>query len=468
MAKNLILVVLDTLRHPLYLPGFAEGTAMPFLARLGEGGVGFDHAIASSSWTPPSHVSLLSGVDPWETHFHVASKSSTVPAAPFLADLWQRNGGETFALSTNWLVDPDIGTARGYEQFNVGLPTWLSGLALQGIQVAGFEQLMYASLATRATRTRPRSVDPLGSTLQFVGASFHRALRSAYSGTRLHRALHRYLRHRTDRRPLHLFLNLMEMHEPYVSSPRRSSPGLDPMNLPSVNVARHTMVLSRWPTPVSMLVPYQAAARELDHRVEALVGMFRHYGLLDDTALLLVSDHGQGLGEHGFFGHAFYLYDELVRIPAWYFEFRNGEPTLARTRIADWVDLRHMFDLVVARTLGADDAAPDRILAKSLDTRGPASSYWEGPAPHPPRGFLLSPPVSAYHRTIRVFGPTASVALDENGIPVDVGDRSSGWDDRLVEYAEKAVRKGAPVEGGGVPGRANPEVDRRLKSWGYD
>jgi arylsulfatase A-like enzyme len=37
--------------------------------------------------------------------------------------------------------------------------------------------------------------------------------------------------------------------------------------------------------------------------------------LLDNTIIVLVSDHGEALGEHGLFAHKYGLYDELVRVP---------------------------------------------------------------------------------------------------------------------------------------------------------
>ena len=35
----------------------------------------------------------------------------------------------------------------------------------------------------------------------------------------------------------------------------------------------------------------------------------------DNTMTVIVSDHGDGLGEHGYFGHAFVAYQELVHVP---------------------------------------------------------------------------------------------------------------------------------------------------------
>ncbi len=467
MPKNLVVIVLDTLRHERWFPGLEDGTAMPFLRRLFAEGVEFPNAIASSCWTPPSHVSLLSGTDPWQTHFHIASRSADVPSAPFLAELWRRRGGESVAFSANWLVAPEVGTARGYDEFNPGLPTWLSTLVLQGIQVVGYEQFLFDRIGRMAAGAPTGPGRLLDRMLQFGGTAAHRVVRPLYSGEQVVRSVRQHLKSRTSTAPLHLFVNLMEMHEPYPTPRGRVRPGLDLTYLPSVNLARHTQALARWGEGLEMMQPYRDAGRRLDGSLEQLFKTLRAAGVLDDAAVLVTSDHGQALGEHrGAFGHAFFLYDELVRIPAAYLEFRGGRATLAPPRNDAWIDLRHLFDLVVARGVEGSGDPLDRILAGSVDRRGPASAFYEGPPPHPPRGFLLSAPVSSYHRAIRVFGPQGSCSLDDAGRPLDLDGADVPTPDALVSYAEKAV--GAARASADVQGRRDPEVDRRLRSWGYD
>ena len=469
MPKNLVVIVTDTLRHPGLFPGLADGSSMPFLRGLAAQGVDFSRAIASSCWTPPSHVSLLSGTDPWLTHFHVASRTSEVPSQPFLADLWTRRGGTSAAFSANWLVAPQVGTARGYEHFNAGLPTGLAGLALQGIQVIGYEQYLYARIQRMATYLPGRPTNRLDRWAQFGGTAFHRAVRPLYSGGQVARAVHRYLRRRDRTLPLHLFVNLNDMHEPYDPPAGRTSPGLDLEYLPSVNLARHTQALAHWGGTLRMMDPYAEAGRRLDAALESIVADLRSDGVLEDATMLVVSDHGQALGEHsGAVGHAFFLFDELVRIPACYFEFRGGRPVLAPVRNDAWVDLRHLFDLVKARGIEERDDPIDRVLSESVARRGPAAAFWEGPTPHPPRGFLLSAPRSTYQRTVRVFGDEGSCSMDDRGNPLDLGTPAGPAPDALIQYAEKAVGLSRATAAPEDRGQRNAAVDRRLRSWGYD
>ena len=60
---------------------------------------------------------------------------------------------------------------------------------------------------------------------------------------------------------------------------------------------------------------YDAAVRDVDELVGALVAHLRDAGTLDDTLVVLTAGHGEQLGEHGLWGHGNSLYDTLLRVP---------------------------------------------------------------------------------------------------------------------------------------------------------
>ena len=61
---------------------------------------------------------------------------------------------------------------------------------------------------------------------------------------------------------------------------------------------------------------YQAAVKHVDNAIGNLVDILQECGLLDNSIIVLTADHGDGLFEHGFFGHRLNrLYDELIRVP---------------------------------------------------------------------------------------------------------------------------------------------------------
>lgn len=65
---------------------------------------------------------------------------------------------------------------------------------------------------------------------------------------------------------------------------------------------------------------YDGQLRQLDDYVGRLIGKMKDWGILDNTLIILTSDHGEELLDHGFIGHASTslnakLYDEIIHIP---------------------------------------------------------------------------------------------------------------------------------------------------------
>jgi arylsulfatase A-like enzyme len=61
--------------------------------------------------------------------------------------------------------------------------------------------------------------------------------------------------------------------------------------------------------------PYDAEVRYTDEQVGVLLQTLQDLGLYDDALLVVTSDHGQHLGEHGYGGHTLSLYEETLHAP---------------------------------------------------------------------------------------------------------------------------------------------------------
>lgn len=60
---------------------------------------------------------------------------------------------------------------------------------------------------------------------------------------------------------------------------------------------------------------YDGEIAYLDEQLGVLFMALNQHGFLQDALTILVSDHGEGFGEHGYKGHGWFLYDEVVRVP---------------------------------------------------------------------------------------------------------------------------------------------------------
>jgi arylsulfatase A-like enzyme len=126
--------------------------------------------------------------------------------------------------------------------------------------------------------------------------------------------------------PFFWFVNLIECHSPYLP-PRQWSPGGPLRRMRAAELARnYQTMLSVWASSAGALdVPedavaemrdfYAASVRYADNWLGWLLDSLSARGVLDDTIVIVTSDHGENLGESGRVGHAFWLDDRLIRVP---------------------------------------------------------------------------------------------------------------------------------------------------------
>ncbi len=452
MTRNLILLVADTLRHPAGVPGLSLPVHMPFLASHLPRAREVPDLMASSSWTLPSHLALLSGAHPAEA---TAVLRSPQTAPPTLATAWRKAGGESLALSANYLVQPSMGVGRDFDAFNPGAPFAYSEPVLRAWQSGGLERRLFEALAEHQ-RSPDRLLPRLRArALWRLSGAVYGGTRLLYHGPTVVRTLDRALRGRA-RRPLLLLVNLLDAHEPYLGG--EAGPWPDWGHLPGLGLCQHVANLVRGDAEASVQQAYRSALGRLD---SSLAGVFRtlsRQGYLEDARVLLVSDHGQSLGEQGFYGHGYYLFDELVRVPGYFWDFRAGRAQDPGPLPPGPWDHRHL-----ASVLGAWIGSPGSLAApepwqKARERLGPALSVVDSVPPHPPEGLKHRIAPGPRYLRQRVFqapgGPGSSrpeASSAGEGTPPGGSGTSLPW-----KVGQDALP--APLES---------EVEERLRSWGY-
>ena len=196
-----------------------------------------------------------------------------------------------------------------------------------------------------------------------------------------------WLRRRRRDRPFFAFLNYFDAHEPYVPPPGfegrfgirpRTSAGL---RLP---VRYYEHATSRPIVERDILLArdcYDDCIAFLDEQLGRLLDELRRQGLLDNTMVIITSDHGEAFGDHGHFGHAYGVYLDEIGVPL---------VILARApRRAEWWRARQPARLAgnrgrPARALGG--LAVPRPLVGGLLARHPGKRRRESPPqPSPSR-----------------------------------------------------------------------------------
>lgn len=310
-----LFVVLDAVRADhTSLCGYHRPTT-PVLAALAAEGVSACDAVAPGSWTPPSHASYFTGLEIVEHRVRFAENAKPGigglryrrlgPKPTTLAEHFAAAGYETALVSGNPLVSPATGLARGYH-------------------------------------------------VQRVAKTF-----SAFEGPRAVEAIEAATRELDPEKPLFLTVNLTDAHQPWEAVPDDVG-WLPPRPVLGLFVNDDASHFTRFTT--DRMTPEERdalLAHVTDsydwgiHRVDRTLGLVLDW--LEGSPwgdrrrrIVVASDHGEFLGEHGLLDHGRELWEANQRVPIVVVQDGYAPPDLP----AD-LNALHVFHLL------RDGALPD-------------------------------------------------------------------------------------------------------------
>jgi arylsulfatase A-like enzyme len=265
---NILLVSIDTLRADrLGCYGYGAPTS-PFLDELASRGVRFANAFVNTHGTTPSHASILSGLYQ-ETHgvaYSQPGESGTLggigEGVPLLQEEFQRHGYSTIGVTGGGNVGRKFGFGRGFDVY-----------------------------------------DDRGGGVKKEARRLLEALGRAPEG-----------------RPVFAFFHTYEVHSPYRPPPKireRFVDGKGNFETSSANLLAHSHEAWRLsPSELDYISDsYDGGIRYTDNRLKFLFEELESRGFFEDFLVVVTSDHGEEMGEHGGLLHREHLHDELLRVP---------------------------------------------------------------------------------------------------------------------------------------------------------
>jgi arylsulfatase A-like enzyme len=115
------------------------------------------------------------------------------------------------------------------------------------------------------------------------------------------------------KRPLFAFLNYFDVHEPYL--PPRPFDTLFASNPRPRRAILHTAVNLSPEEIQAEMDAYDGCMAYMDQHLGHLFDQLTKWGWLDNTLVIITSDHGEQFGEHGFMSHGQSLYFPLLHVP---------------------------------------------------------------------------------------------------------------------------------------------------------
>lgn len=269
---NIIFIVVDALRADhVSSYGYERPTTPNLDAIMAAEGVRFEEAITASSWTYPSNAAMLTGKMPSRLGVNWSDvRSSIPPAEKLLAEYLHEAGYHTAGFINNFYLTDSFGFNRGFDTYQT----------LRGSEKA--EDLNSLALNWLDTQWVPQGRP----------------------------------------QPLFLFLYYYDPHTWYDPPPpydtlydKNYTGTLNP------DVYQHGQpVVARdiVPTPRDvehLIALYDGEITYWDHHFGQIMAQLEAKGLLENSLIVVTSDHGQMFGEHDKWVHRNSLYEEVLRVP---------------------------------------------------------------------------------------------------------------------------------------------------------
>lgn len=249
---NLIFITVDTLRATEL--GFMgyDKPTSPNLDALAAQSVVFDRAYAMASYTGKALAPMLIGKYPSETQRDGGHFNTYGPGNTFLAERLHRAGLYTMGAASHWYFKPTSGVTQGFDRFD------LSAMPSSG----------------------QGDTDSTTTSAQLTDAGLE--LLRGHAGSRFM-----------------LWVHYFDPHAQYV--PHAGAPDFtDPAK----------------PAGWKQRAGYDGEIWFTDQQIGRLLDYARTQPWWKDTVVVLTSDHGEALGEHGInFQHGWEIWEPLMRVP---------------------------------------------------------------------------------------------------------------------------------------------------------
>lgn len=252
-SVNVVVITLDTVRAD-HLHCYGDGKIKtPNIDRLAQQGVLFERAVTQTPLTAPSHASIFTGTNPNVHHVRDTGGFALGSAPATLAATLQKSGWNTAGFISAPVLGKQFGFNRGFAMYDDQMTATAKSPAGPDVKDEG----------VHLAATRPANVT-VDHAIQWLKTQ-HGA-------------------------PFFLWLHLYDAHQPY-----------DPP----------AQFRAQYPGD-----PYDAAIAFEDHELGRFFDEVHKQAPAGNTIFVLISDHGEGFGEHGEQGHGIFLYDSTLRI-AW-------------------------------------------------------------------------------------------------------------------------------------------------------
>ncbi len=297
--RNLLFLVMDTTRRDrLSAYGHPLPTS-PTLERLAREGTLFAQATAQATYTLTSHACMLTGLLPSE---HKATMRTERLNARYvsLPELMNDHGMRSAAFVANRVLRNETGVARGFGHYDDLVDPEVCYTSVWDV-IHNAQSLAAKLVPALRFNSQPHWFEDHQRPAEDQNEAILSWLDDNVGD------------------PFFLFVNYYDPHWPYLPSEEFRKKFEIPYDGP---VTGHLFRADDFPPDYELteednrylLSLYDAEIAYLDHHIGQLLDRMAEKGLLEDTLLVITSDHGEYFGEHDYYSHK-ELYETVVNVP---------------------------------------------------------------------------------------------------------------------------------------------------------
>jgi arylsulfatase A-like enzyme len=302
-APNILVVLIDTLRADhLGCYGYDRPTS-PAIDAFAREGVQFLRAYSQSTWTKPATASVLTGRFPRQ-HQAFLEKAKLPESELLLAEALSAAGYRTGVFSGNPWITHEWGFAQGVDHF---------------VSVYD-ERFARVTLFMMSLKRLSRLVDHKARVYNRVKMLVQGELSTTARDPVVSDAFLEWVQG-LDGARFYAHLHLMSPHHPYDPPPPYDRFVPDRTRKPVTYYPKKGIFFFEEGAVLSdadradMLARYDGDVLFADHVFGGLLARLRALGRLDDTVVVLLSDHGEEFFDHRNWGHGQSVYEELTHVP---------------------------------------------------------------------------------------------------------------------------------------------------------
>jgi len=452
--ETVLLISIDSLRADrLGAYGHSAPTS-PTFDRLAAEGLLFTRAYSTTSWTLPSHAAMLSGLDDY-AHGAYEALSPISGGVMTLPLRLAKVGIKSTGFFAGPFLHPSYGFARGFEQY--------IDATSYGWKARGGIGKYVPHTASHQDVTNPIVLEKVAAWLDDEAAAGPDTRRRSF-----------------------VFIHLWDVHYDYIPPPEYVKI-FDPDyegTLDGRGVLENPRIQPGMPARdlQHLLALYDAEIRYTDDTVARLLELFDARGMLETSAIIITSDHGEEFFDHGRFGHGLTLNEEVLRVPmiVWLAGRRPARSTT--DRVVSHIDIVptvcELFAVDCRYDGLGDSLLPDYLEESPMASRGDALAEITNPlfdldltARVDSEGTLLSENRSGQ----LTYGPFRGPGAPEGSFSVN-GKKLARYPEAvreavlgIRERSTNAREQGARIRGAEEPGDQpiDPDTLEQLEALGY-